>query len=204
MDKKQLLFRPVSLNNCNKSSSFASVSSVSCHLDKENTANLVLDNMSTQSLDFDASPIVSNLSIMKPTDISMLCENLKGSIDETFLATADSLDTVLTFSTDESANTVSPRRTALRPSISETAYLMKSFSTDEFNQVRNLTNNITAQKKKLSLINPSASKGTPQQQKTFQWVLSSPTDSNQFFSPVKALKRKYKSRSREEISIEQC
>lgn len=139
-----------------------------------------------------------NPFLRRGKDNVLFCESMKGSIDEAFLATRDSLDATSNFlssSIDESLG-------VNRPSISETAYLMKSFSTDEMNAVRPISQNygvgITSStmlgSKKLSLINPSAMKGSVVKS---SWQLMSPTDRN-VVSPSKQLKRKYKSQSSEE------
>jgi hypothetical protein len=126
-------------------------------------------------------------NIDSPRNDELFCEHFNTSLDETFLQQGSYDSSRMSSSIDVD----------YRPAVGDAAFLMKSFSTDEFNAVRNLTKNIM--KPKLSLENPSALKGLKA-----TWTLTSPSDRNVYASPSKTLKRKYKSRSSEDVYLEEA
>lgn len=219
MDKtsQALIFRPVNsikLNNYSTKKGLSTTQSLEDYnSEKENNQNIMLSSTAFLSHSCDDSfpetsttiedtftPTANSLFSHKPQsvirkDSDLFCENINYSIDEAFLSsTIDSLD----HSGSYFSASVDIVDYPVRPSISETAYLMNSFSTDEMNSVRQIpsqTTNTMMGAKKLSLINPSAIKGISVRS---TWQVTSPTDRNYIMSPSKALKRKYKSRSQEE------
>lgn len=148
--------------------------------DKENTSNKMMNSqfLSTSS-EFNE---VEKAHIGRK-ERELICENINTSFDEAFLV-QDSFDSLRVSSSIDAE---------IRPSISESVFLMNSYSMDEFNQVHNITKKI-GKPVLLSLEKPSAVKALKA-----SWVLTSPSDKNMYLSPSKTLKRKYKSRSNEEL-----
>lgn len=198
-DKENTPNKPVTM--LSSSTSFLSQSSEDSY-GCPNTSTTVEDAFTPVPIDKQSSSVNHLMRAAIRKESGLFCENINCSIDEAFLnATMDSLDQSGSYlsSSIDVVDYAGEART--RPSISETAYLMKSFSTDEMNAVRHIpsqTSHTMMGSKKLSLINPSAVKAISMKA---AWQLSSPTDHTNMLSPTKALKRKYKSRSNEEINM---